>query len=77
MGRLANISGKQAVKIFSEIGYVLARREGSHMILSADRPGTPILVIPDHKELAPALLRSQIKRAGLSVDDFLKLKKGK
>jgi len=77
MGRLANISGKDAVKIFSEIGYYLARQEGSHMILSNDRPGSPILVIPDHKELAPALLRAQIKRAGLSVDEFLELKKGK
>jgi predicted RNA binding protein YcfA (HicA-like mRNA interferase family) len=77
MGRLANISGKEAVKMFSEIGYYLARQEGSHMILSNDRPGFPILVIPDHKELAPALLRAQIKRAGLSVEEFLKLKKGR
>jgi len=77
MGRFGNVSGKDAVKIFSKIGYSLARQEGSHMILSNDRPGFPILVIPDHKELAPALLRAQIKRAGLSVDEFLKLKKGK
>ncbi len=76
MGRFGNISGKDAVKIFARIGYYLARQEGSHMILSSDRPGSPILVIPDHKELAPALLRAQIKRAGLSVDEFLKLKKG-
>jgi len=77
MGRLANISGKEAAKVFSEIGYYLARREGSHMILYNERHGSPILVIPDHKEVAPALLRAQIKRAGLSVDEFLKLKKGK
>jgi len=77
MGRLANISGKVALKVFSEIGYTLARREGSHMILYNDRPGSPILVIPDHKELSPSLLRAQIKRAGLSVDEFLKLKKRK
>ncbi|HOL21764.1 MAG TPA: type II toxin-antitoxin system HicA family toxin [bacterium] len=76
MGCLANISGKEAVRALSKIGYVI-RREGSHMILYNDRHGYPILVIPDHKELAPALLRAQIKRAGLSVDDFLKLCKGK
>jgi predicted RNA binding protein YcfA (HicA-like mRNA interferase family) len=77
MGRLSNISGKEAVKAFSKIGYYLARQEGSHQILYNDRPGYPILVIPAHKELAPALLRAQIKRAGLSIQGFLKLKKGK
>jgi len=55
----------------------LERQEGSHMILYNERPGLPILVIPDHKEVAPALLRTQIKRAGLSVEEFLKLKSKK
>jgi len=74
MGRLSN-SGRKAVKIFSNVGYYLERQEGSHMILYNERPGLPILVILDHKkEVAPALLRTQIKRAGLSVEEFLKLK---
>ena len=73
MGKLANISGREAVKIFAKLGYRLERQQGSHMILNNDRPGCPILVIPDHKEIAPNLLRAQIKRAGLSVDEFLKL----
>jgi len=77
MGRLSNISGREAVKVFSKIGYYVARREGSHIILSNDSPGYPILVIPDHKELAPALLRAQIKRARLSVDEFLKIHRNK
>ena len=77
MGRLSNISGRKAVKIFSKVGYYLERQEGSHTILYNERPGFPILVIPDHKEVAPALLRTQIKRAGLSVEEFLKLKSKK
>ncbi len=75
MGKLANISGREAVKIFAKVGYRLERQQGSHMILNNDRPGYPILVIPDHKEIAPNLLRAQIKRAGLSVDEFFKLLK--
>lgn len=77
MSRLANISGREAVKAFTKIGYRLAHQEGSHMILYCDKIGYPPLSIPDHKELAPGLLRAQIKRAGLSVADFLNLLKGK
>ena len=77
MGRLGNISGRQAVKTFSKLGYRLSRQQGSHLVLDHDKPGFPILVIPDHKEVAPALLRAQIRRAGLSVDGFLALKNKK
>ena len=77
MSRLANISGRKAVKAFAKIGYRLDHQEGSHMILYSDLAGRPPLSIPDHKELAPGLLRAQIKRVGLSVEEFLKLLKGK
>lgn len=73
MGRLSNISGKNAVKAFSRIGYQLDHQEGSHMILYNPRLGYPPLSIPNHKELAPGLLRAQIKRAGVSVEEFLEL----
>lgn len=75
MGKLANISGRKAAKAFNKAGYYLDRQEGSHMILDNDMPGRPILSIPDHKELAPGLLKSQIIRAGLTVDEFLRLLK--
>lgn len=74
MGRLANISGREAVKRFQKTGYYLDHQEGSHMILYNERPGFPPLSIPDHKELASGLLRAQIKRAGLTVEEFLRLK---
>lgn len=47
------------------------------MILCNDKPGYSILSIPDHKELAPGLLSAQIKRTGLTVQEFLKLRKKK
>lgn len=73
MGILSNISGKIAIKAFVKVGYHVERQEGSHIILYCPMPGRPPLSIPNHKELAPGLLRSQIKRAGLSVEDFRKL----
>lgn len=75
MARLANISGKKAVKAFVRSGYVHVRTSGDHAILQ--RPGYPTLSIPLHKEVAPFLLKSQIKRGKLSQKDFLILLKRK
>ncbi|MBC5796549.1 MAG: type II toxin-antitoxin system HicA family toxin [Dolichospermum sp.] len=72
MGRLSNISGKQAVKIFEKLGYVVDHQTGSHIILWHE--SKPILSVPNHKELAPGLLRSLIRQAGITVDEFLEYK---
>lgn len=70
MVRLGNISGKRAVKAFKKFGYQIARQTGSHIILK--HQSRPTLTIPDHKELAPGLLRAIISQAGLNVTDFIK-----
>ena len=67
-----NISGKQAVKIFEKYGYVLDHQTGSHQILWHPEKNT--LSIPNHRELAPGLLRSLIRQAEMTVDEFLRLK---
>ncbi|MEB3358500.1 MAG: type II toxin-antitoxin system HicA family toxin [Synechococcales bacterium] len=72
MGRLSNISGKQAVKIFGKFGYILDHQTGSHMILWHETK--PTLSVPAHRELAPGLLRGLIRQAGLTIDEFLSQK---
>lgn len=69
MGRLSNISGRAAVKVFETFGYVLDHQTGSHMILWHSTK--PTLSVPNHRELAPGLLRGLIRQAGLTVDEFL------
>jgi len=69
--RLAGISGRKAVRAFERAGFVSSRPEGSHVTLR--KPGYRILVIPLHREVAPFLLRTQIKRAGLTEQEFLEL----
>ena len=71
MTRLAGISGRRAVRAFERAGFVASKPEGSHVTLK--KPGYPILVIPLHREVAPFLLRTQIKRAGLAESEFLDL----
>ncbi len=69
--RLAGISGSRAVRAFQRAGYVAGKPEGSHVKLK--KPGYPPLVIPLHREVSPFLLRSQIKRSGLTESEFRKL----
>ena len=74
MGKLSNISAREAVKRFKKLGYNVDHQTGSHIILYNPRPGSLPLSIPNHKELAPGLLRAQIKRAGITIEEFLRLK---
>jgi predicted RNA binding protein YcfA (HicA-like mRNA interferase family) len=69
--RLAGISGRKAVRAFERAGFAAGKPEGSHVTLK--KPGFPVLVIPLHREVSPFLLRSQIRRAGLTDEEFLKL----
>lgn len=69
MGLLSNISGQKAVKVFKKIGYVIDHQTGSHIILY--HPERATLSVPDHKELAPGLLRGLIRKSGLTVEQFL------
>jgi predicted RNA binding protein YcfA (HicA-like mRNA interferase family) len=71
VGRLVGISGRAAVAAFIRAGWHVARRRGSHVILK--KPGRPNLVIPMHRTVAPFLLLSQVRRAGLTEDEFVAL----
>ena len=72
MGILSNISGKTAVAIFTKFGYILDHQTGSQMILYHENRAT--LSVPHHQELAPGLLRGLIRKSGLTVEEFLKVK---
>jgi predicted RNA binding protein YcfA (HicA-like mRNA interferase family) len=70
LGKLANISGKDAAKAFLKAGWLVRGQVGSHLVLT--KPGIRAnLTVPQHNELAPGTLRSLIKTSGLTVDEFL------
>jgi predicted RNA binding protein YcfA (HicA-like mRNA interferase family) len=69
----AGISGREAVRAFEGAGWQVARR-GNHIILI--KPGSPVtLSVPDHRELDRGTLRRLIRKAGLTVEEFLRLHK--
>jgi len=70
MPKLTNVSGKKAVKTFLKFGYTHVHTSGDHAILQ--KSGSPTLSIPLHKEVAQFLLKSQVKRAEISIHDFIK-----
>jgi predicted RNA binding protein YcfA (HicA-like mRNA interferase family) len=72
MGKLANISGREAVKAFQRAGWQLRGQVGSHAVLTKSGVGVN-LSVPQHKELAPGTLRTLIHDAGMTVDEFLDL----
>ena len=72
MGKLANISGKEAVKVFENAGWGIVGQVGSHVVMTkaGERAN---LSIPQHRELSVGTLRSLIRAANLTVDEFLAL----
>ena len=72
MPPLPVISGSQAVKAFQRAGWHTDRQRGSHVVLL--RTGhIASLSVPQHKELAPGTLRSLIRTAEMTVEEFLRL----
>ncbi len=72
MTKIPNVSGKVCIKALAKIGYYQKRQEGSHIILRKDNPFSQI-VVPNHKNIAKGTLRTIIKSAGLTIDEFINL----
>jgi predicted RNA binding protein YcfA (HicA-like mRNA interferase family) len=72
MPRLPRISGRQAVAAFERAGFEVKRQRGSHIVM-VKRGFAETLSVPDHGELRPGTLRALIRKAGLSVEEFLAL----
>ncbi len=70
MSHLPVISGRQAVAALGRLGYEIDHQTGSHIILRQVTTPYRRLTIPDHKELAKGTLRSILREAGLTVDEF-------
>lgn len=65
------ISGKRAIKILQDNGFVVARQRGSHVVLTNQTDNDKrVTVVPLHKELKKGTIRSIAKLAGLDVSKF-------
>lgn len=72
MPRVPRVSGREAVTAFERAGFEIRRQRGSHIILT--KPGHPAtLSVPEHSELKVGTLHALIRKAGLTVDQFVAL----
>jgi len=70
MAALPLLSGQEVVRVFELFGWSVARRRGSHIVMTKENE-IVTLSIPDHKEVARGTLRSLIRSAGLTTDEFV------
>jgi len=73
MGKnLTLCSGAEAVRKFQKAGWSVARRKGSHIMLT--KPTYQwTLSVPQHNELGHGLLRKLLRQAELTVEEFNEL----
>lgn len=73
MPKVPRVTGDEAIKAFRKHGYIVDRIKGSHHILKKESSAP--LTIPVHKGrmVGTGLLSSQIKAAGLTVEEFIDL----
>lgn len=71
MPGLPILSGKTIIKMLSNVGYVVARRESSHIRLVC--VGRKAITIPDYRIVSKGLLRKILRDANLTVEQFVSL----
>ncbi len=74
MPALPVMSGREVVRVFEKLGWIVARQSSSHMILTKQGE-IATLSVPDHKEVAKGTLRGLIRSAGLTVEQFIEATK--
>ncbi len=73
MPPLPSVSGDEAVRAFERLGYERVRQRGSHIRLKPGDAGRKPLTVPRKKELKRGMLRSLIRDAGITVEEFIEL----
>jgi predicted RNA binding protein YcfA (HicA-like mRNA interferase family) len=68
---------KKVIKVLCKLGFQVARKKGSHVVLK--HPDGRLTVVPVHtgEEIGPGLLGKIIKDTGITREEFIKaLEKG-
>ena len=71
-GKLPVVSGREVVCALERAGFVIDRIVGSHHVMTFPDDHTRTVTVPVHgsRDLKPGTLRSIIRQAGFSVEEF-------
>ena len=72
MPRLTPVHWRLLEKVFLTVGFRFARQEGSHRSYVKAGVSRP-LVIPTYDEVPVAIIRNNLKTAGISREEYLNL----
>jgi predicted RNA binding protein YcfA (HicA-like mRNA interferase family) len=73
--RLPAVTGRQVIHALSRAGFKVDRVVGSHHVLVHPHDSRRTVTVPVHgsRDLKKGTLRSTIRQAGLSVEQFIEL----
>ncbi len=63
-------SGKRIVKVFEAFGWVCHRGKNHFVLTHPEKPPTLVISIPDHRQVDRALLKAELRKAGITEDVF-------
>jgi predicted RNA binding protein YcfA (HicA-like mRNA interferase family) len=73
--KLPRVSAADAVRVLEKAGFYLVRQSGSHMIFKNAEGKRATIPFHSGKELHPKILKSILRDANLTVEEFLELRK--
>jgi predicted RNA binding protein YcfA (HicA-like mRNA interferase family) len=73
MPKLPSLRSREVIAALKKVGFYESRQRGSHVILRRDDPAKSVSVPAHNQPLKTGTLRSIIRQAGLTVDEFLEL----
>ena len=67
------VSGEAALRAFELLGFRIAHRHGSHVVVRKDTPdGAHGTTVPMHDEIARGTLASMLRQAQVDPEDFFR-----
>jgi predicted RNA binding protein YcfA (HicA-like mRNA interferase family) len=74
-GKLPVVNGKRVIQALTSAGFLVNRIVGSHHVLVYPDDPTRTVTVPVHagRDLKPGTVRSIIRQAGLTVEEFTDL----
>jgi len=70
MPPLPSLSGEEIVRIFRSFGWTIARQRGSYIVLCKENH-IATLSVPNHRTVAKGTLRSLLRAADITIQEFL------
>ncbi|AKB28105.1 hypothetical protein MSSIT_1386 [Methanosarcina siciliae T4/M] len=74
MPKLPTPSALEVIKVLNNQGFQVISQKGSHIKMKKKAPDkTFVVIVPNHPEIAAGTLKSIIRQAGMTDDEFIKL----